>query len=401
MISNQARPYIEASVPVLQAHGLAITQVFYNNMLSAHPNLRHLFNEGNQASGIQQQALAAAVFAYAANIDNPDALAPVVSRIVHKHASLGITKAHYPIVGEHLIGAIAEVLGEAATPELLAAWVEAYGALADVLIQEEDRLYGEKQILAGDMMRVVVAKRVQDSDEVVSFYLEKEGGGSPGEFLPGQYISVKVFLMALGLSQMRQYSLSDSPEKDYWRISVKSERGDSVSPDGMVSNWLHSHLEPGDILDISPAYGDFTPDCASNDAIVLLSAGVGITPMLSALHSIAHIQPQRQVVFAHAALHADRHVHENEVSELVKGMPNALVHYFYDEFDAEGDSSYAVQGPMTVASFWDLSLAEAQVYMCGPKGFMLMVRNQLMDMDVPLTSIHREIFGPDLLEGLM
>lgn len=401
MISEQSRPYIKASVPVLKAHGLDITQVFYTNMLAAHPELRHLFNAGNQANGEQQQSLAAAVFAYAANIDNPDALTPVVSRIVHKHASLGVTKAHYPIVGEHLIGAIAEVLGEAASPELLAAWVEAYGALANVLIQEEDRLYAEKHMVAGDTMRVVVTQRVQESDDVVSFYLEKEGGGSPGAFLPGQYISVKVFLMETGLSQMRQYSLSDSPEKGYWRISVKGERGDAVSPDGMVSNWLHQYVELGDILDVSPAYGDFTPDCTSDAPIVLLSAGVGITPMLSALHSIAHLHPKCHVVFAHAALHADKHVHEQEVNELVLDMPNTRVHYFYDEFD-EGDASlYAEQGPMVVANLWDLTLAEAQVYMCGPKGFMQVVRNQLMDLDVPLTSIHREIFGPDLLEDLM
>src|SRR3954453_15435862 len=103
MVSPAARPYIDASVPVLREHGLAITRTFYRNMFAAHPELTNLFNMGNQASGAQQQSLASAVFAYAANIGNAQALGPVVTRIVHKHASVGIRADHYPIVGHHLL----------------------------------------------------------------------------------------------------------------------------------------------------------------------------------------------------------------------------------------------------------------------------------------------------------
>ena len=104
MVSAVARPYIDASVPVLREHGVTITRTFYRNMFAAHPELTNIFNMGNQANGSQQQSLAAAVFAYAANIDNADALGPVVSRIIHKHASVGIKAEHYPIVGRHLLG---------------------------------------------------------------------------------------------------------------------------------------------------------------------------------------------------------------------------------------------------------------------------------------------------------
>jgi nitric oxide dioxygenase len=103
MISDASRPYIDASVPVLRQHGLTITRLFYKNMFKAHPELTSLFNMGNQASGAQQQSLASAVFAYAANIGNPGALGPVVKRIVHKHVSVGIRAEHYPIVGHHLL----------------------------------------------------------------------------------------------------------------------------------------------------------------------------------------------------------------------------------------------------------------------------------------------------------
>src|SRR5690606_21219618 len=112
MLSTEARPYIDASVPVLREHGVTITRTFYKNMFTEHPELTNLFNMGNQANGSQQQSLASAVFAYAANYANPDVLAPVVSRIVHKHVSVGIRAEHYPIVGHHLLGAIQETLGE-------------------------------------------------------------------------------------------------------------------------------------------------------------------------------------------------------------------------------------------------------------------------------------------------
>jgi nitric oxide dioxygenase len=149
MISAASRPYIDASVPVLRAHGLAITTAFYRNLFAELPQMANLFNMGNQANGAQQQSLASAVFAYAANIGNPDALGPVVVRIMHKHVSVGVRAEHYPIVGRHLLGAIAEVLGEAATPALLAAWQEAYDSLARLFIDAERALYASAAIEPG------------------------------------------------------------------------------------------------------------------------------------------------------------------------------------------------------------------------------------------------------------
>jgi hemoglobin-like flavoprotein len=168
MISDASRPYIDASVPVLRQHGLAITRLFYKNMFKAHPELTRLFNMGNQASGVQQQSLASAVFAYAANIGNPGALGPVVKRIVHKHVSVGIRAEHYPIVGHHLLGAISDTLGDAATQPLLDAWKEAYNSLAKLLIAAEAEMYSTAGIQPGETrpMRVTEVKR--ESDNVMS-----------------------------------------------------------------------------------------------------------------------------------------------------------------------------------------------------------------------------------------
>ena len=192
MLSQQSRPYIDASVPVLREHGVTITRTFYKNMFAEHPELTNIFNMGNQASGAQQQSLASAVFAYAANIDNADALAPVVGRIVHKHASVGITASHYPIVGRHLLGAIQQTLGDAATPELLSAWAEAYGLLADALIDAERQLYAQAGIVPGELRDLVVTQVIDQSANVRSFVLQPQDQKPLMAFKPGQYISVEV-----------------------------------------------------------------------------------------------------------------------------------------------------------------------------------------------------------------
>lgn len=120
---------IKATVPVLVEHGQTITTVFYKNMLAAHPELNNIFNVPNQRNGHQTRALAGALFAYAANIDNLGALGPAVELICNKHASLYIQPEQYQIIGKHLIEAMGEVLGDALTPEIKEAWESLTGSL--------------------------------------------------------------------------------------------------------------------------------------------------------------------------------------------------------------------------------------------------------------------------------
>ncbi|MEO6117512.1 MAG: NO-inducible flavohemoprotein [Methylotenera sp.] len=401
MLSEAARPYIQASVPVLREHGLAITSTFYRNLFNAHPELNNLFNMGNQAQGVQQQSLAAAVFAYAANIDNLDVLTPVVSRIVHKHASLGIKAEHYPIVGHHLLGAIKETLGDAATEPLLEAWAEAYTMLADTLIAEEKRLYAESGVADGELSEFIVTQITQQSELVMSFLLTPADGKPLPAFQPGQYISVAVNFPD-GTRQLRQYSLSDAPDKPYLRISVKREDAKDESPSGQVSNWLHDHLKLNDRLQISQPFGDFTPDITSADPIVLISAGVGITPMMSTLNQLAISRPLHEVIFVHAARSKSHHSHTDDLDFAIEKMPNLKVVSFYNSVDAAGDfPDYVKEGEMQLAHLptWDLN--KTNIYLCGPTGFMQKQWQTLLDAGVPKNRLYKEVFGPDLLENLM
>jgi len=389
MISSASRPYIEASVPVLRAHGLAITTTFYKNIFAELPQLTNLFNMGNQANGSQQQSLASAVFAYAANIDNAAALGPVVNRIVQKHVSVGVRAEHYPIVGRHLLGAIAETLGDAATPPLLAAWDEAYNALAAIFIEAEKAMYAGAGIEPGQTRTMRVVDIAPQGKDVVAIRMVPVDGAPAPAFRPGQYLSVHVAFPD-GRRQIRQYSLSDAPRSDSLRISVKR--------DGEVSHWMHDHIEVGSELEVSPPFGDFMPDTESNEPVVLLSAGVGITPMIAALNRIAHVNPGRYVIFAHAARDAQHQAHLDDIAAARARMPNLQVITFHEE----GEKGAGVlAGRMELVALPSWPRAETDVYLCGPLGFMQSQWLALVGAGVPVTRLHREMFGPEALDHIL
>jgi nitric oxide dioxygenase len=401
MLSASARPLIAASIPVLREHGESIARCFYQRMFTAHPELKNLFNLGNQASGSQQQALASAVYAYAANIDNRAALAPVLSRIAHKHASVGITPAQYTIVGKHLLGAIAEVLDDAATPELLAAWDEAYWLLAVELIALEARLYQEAVHEPGKWREMRVIREEKVSDVVTSFYLHPVDGLPLPPFRPGQYVSVAVDVEAVRQRQLRQYSLSDAPGRNWWRISVKREGEEGSMPAGMVSTLLHDTVEVGNTLQVSPPFGDFVLDEDSNGPLVLLSAGVGVTPMVSMLNTVRHRQPSRRVVFAHAARNGRLHALKSDI-QAAADHPSLATAIFYEDPRPEDRPGvdYHYRGRMQVDLLPDTAMhSKADYYLCGPLPFMREQRRQLLDYGIDPTRIRYEVFGPDLLEG--
>ncbi len=393
MISPASRVYIDASVPVLRAHGVAITTTFYKNIFTEIPALTNMFNMGNQANGSQQQSLASAVFAYAANIGSPDKLGPVIERIVHKHVSVGVRAEHYPIVGRHLLGAIAQTLGEAANPELLAAWAEAYGVLAKVFIDAEQKLYASAGIEPGQTRAMRVDSVVRESADVIAIRMTPADGGAVPAYRAGQYLSVSVALPD-GRSQVRQYSLSDAPGANSLRISVKREQG-AGTPAGEVSHWIHHNVKQGSVLQVSPPCGDFAIDTESDQPLVLLSAGVGVTPMIAALNRIAQHNPQRRMIFAHAARDSAHHAHQADLAAAMAVMPNLQVVTFYETGDG------ALPGWMELARLPSWPRTETDVYMCGPLPFMQVQWQALVAAGVPAARLHREVFGPEALDHIL
>ncbi len=401
MLSAVSKPYIDASVPVLREHGVAITTAFYHNLFVEYPELKNLFNMGNQAQGTQQQSLAAAVFAYAANISNPEVLTPVISRIVHKHVSLGILPEHYPIVGRHLLGAIKEVLGEAATQPLLDAWAEAYGLLADTLIAYEKAIYERSPVAPGYLTKLKVKKVKQESELVRSFELVSIDGMPLTAFKSGQYVSIAIDFPN-GTRQLRQYSLSAAPSQSHYRITVKRESHLADKPAGQISNWLHDNLALNDTLLVGQPSGDFTPEADANETIVLISGGVGITPMVSTLLHLAEVNPLQKVIFAHATQSKKHYSHTEDILHATQLMPNLKVINFFMDVDNESKGTEnEFYGRMHLKHFPEWETGKAKFYLCGPVDFMKSMREQLLENGLEHKHIFKEVFGPDLLSELI
>lgn len=400
MLAPTIRQLVKATAPVLKEHGVALTRHFYARMFEHNPELKPIFNQGHQQSGSQQQALAMAVAAYAEHIEDPSVLAPVLTRIANKHVSLGIRAEHYPIVGRHLLASIREVLGaEAATDELIAAWAAAYGQLADALIGQESGLYNEAASQAGGWTGwrgfKVVRKRLE-SEEIMSLYLQPADGGGVPLYRPGQYTSVRVFVPALGMVQPRQYSLSAAPGGKTLRISVKRESAGELTPAGWVSNVLHDGVNEGDLLDLAPPMGEFFLHEDRSTPVVLISGGVGVTPMMAMLDQLLQQGSSREIRFIHACRHGGAHAFKAHVAHLVAEHPNlrAAVHYEHPRSEDVIGAGHDRTGRIDLSALGELILLpEADHYLCGPLPFMQAQAQSLQSLGVPADRIHMEVFG--------
>lgn len=389
---------IKSTVPVLEKHGETITTRFYQLMFGNHPELLNIFNHANQKQGRQQKALAGTVYAAAMYIDNLEVILPVVKQIAQKHRSLGIKPEHYPIVGKHLLLAIKDVLGNAATDEIIDAWAQAYNVIADAFISLEAELYHETENQNGGwegFRNFFVDRKVVESEVITSFYLKPEDNKGIAEFTPGQYISIKLEIAGEKFTHIRQYSLSDAPSKDYYRISVKREAG-TANPDGMVSNFLHDGVNQGDILKVSAPAGDFVLDTEKNTPVVLLSGGVGLTPMMSMLKTVVEVQPERKVTFVHATANGNVHALRDEVEE-VSNLENVTSYFFYDsptDEDRKNDR-FDIEGYVTLNWLKEkITIKDADFYFCGPVPFMKAINLSLKELGVNEERIHFEFFGP-------
>lgn len=386
MLPQETIDIIKSTVPVLEEHGQTITTVFYKNMFEAHPELLNIFNQVNQSQGRQQNALANLVYAAAANIDNLEAVLPAVVQVAHKHKSLNITPDQYPIVGYYLLGAIKEVLGDAATPEIIGAWGEAYEVIASIFIGIEKDMYVEAKEMDGGwetFKDFTIANKVVESDVITSFYLKPVDGKVLPSYKPGQYITLRVTIPGEEYLVNRQYSLSQSPTGDMYRISVKRE--DEFTPNGVMSVNLHLNMNIGDTVEVSVPAGVFHLDTESKNPVTLISGGVGITPLMSMYESIAKNTPDRPVAFLHSARTRAHQAFNDVLNTLNSSMASSTYSVLYSD---EGD------GFMTRDYLASNVLEGSDIYVCGPPPFLQSVMRDLYALGIPEEKVHFEFFGP-------
>lgn len=402
MLSDEQTAIIKQTVPVLQAHGETLTRHMYERMFRVNPEVRDYFNPAHQQSGSQQRALAGAILAYAQHIDDPAVLGDAVELIAQKHASLSILPAHYPIVGDNLLASIREVLGEAATDDVIDAWAAAYSILADIFIKREEQIYSTQEQAYGwqSFKPFAIDRRETSSENITSLYLKPVDGQPLAAHQPGQYVGIRVTLPD-GRLVVRNYSLSNAPGSACYRISVKREPAPAIdTPQGVFSNYLHDNLRAGDRVELSPPCGEFTLDVPGdqNKPLVFIAGGVGVTPLMSMLHAALERSVQsRPVVFIQGALNGAVHAFADELRELRERYPNLSAHVRYsapmdaDRSQARCDSEGFIDNELIDSMVDD---NDAAFYFCGPAPMLEHVNRLLRTRGTRDENIHYEFFGP-------
>ena len=392
MLDNRTIEIVKSTLPLLENAGVEVTDHFYKRMFSHNPELKDIFNLANQATGRQQFALFSAVAMYAKHIDDLGALGELVERVAHKHVSFDIQPDQYQIVGHHLIETLREMAPEEFTDEVADAWVQAYGLLAKVLIGREQDIYSEYQNKSGGWTgsRLFKVKdKKPESELVTSFTFVPVDGAEIANYQPGQYLAVKEKPEQAVNIEIRQYSISDKFNGESYRISVKRETQPRA---GLVSNHLHDTVQVGDHVELMPPTGDFYL-AHLDKPTVLISAGVGITPMMAMLGTLLENQTEQPTWFLHACENKNQHTYADQLKNVANQLDKLHYYYWYKQDDA--DDNQALTGLMQLDRLqFELPLTDGHFYICGPVGFMRFIKQQLLDLNVAADRIHYEVFGP-------
>jgi ferredoxin-NADP reductase/MOSC domain-containing protein YiiM/ferredoxin len=239
-------------------------------------------------------------------------------------------------------------------------------------------------------LRVAAVKR--ESMDVLSFVLEAEDRSALPPSLPGQFLVFKLQLDKDADPTLRSYSISGPSGEGTYRISVKRA-------DGVGSRYFHDHVHAGDMLQVSAPRGSFTL-AGGGKSVVLLSAGIGATPVLSMLHSLAEsaTKSAREVWWCYGARNGAEHPFAAEARVLLASLPHSHSFIAYskpEESDRPG-KDYNVSGRLSLSSLQQLQLPkEADFYLCGPTAFLSTLTAELKSWGVPASRIHSEIFGSE------
>ncbi|WP_417613986.1 NO-inducible flavohemoprotein [Oceanisphaera sp.] len=394
MLDSRTIEIVKSTVPLLESANTALTEHFYKRMFRDNPELKDVFNLSHQASGRQPAALFSAVLAYAKNIDNPAVLSSAVERIAQKHTGFSIQPAQYDIVGHHLLETIKELAPDAATPEVIDAWAQAYGALAGIFIGREEQIYQQSEQKTGGWrgQRAFVVKEKQvESEHITSFLLAPADGEAVLDFLPGQYLNLHLSSPKLAHKEIRQYSLCQAANGQDYRIAVKRE------PNGVASNFMHDEVQVGDTLQVLPPAGDFFMEVSTETPVVLISGGVGQTPMRAMLDQLIKHEHQADIHWLHACENGAQHAFKDHIQGLRQANANLTTHVWY-RTPGENDQpaeDYHADGLMDLSQIKDaITMDGAHYYFCGPMPFMAMVKEQLSAWGIEDSRLHYEVFGP-------
>jgi ferredoxin-NADP reductase/ferredoxin len=237
---------------------------------------------------------------------------------------------------------------------------------------------------------VTAAQR--ESASVRSFVLEPEDGDAPPGFLPGQFLTLKLEPAGAPAPLLRSYSLAAPADGRGYRIAVKRE------PGGLGSALLHDRVMVGDVLPVGAPRGSFTLDMDASGPVVLLSAGIGVTPVLAMLGALAQAASERSIWWVHGARSGGEHAFAAEARDLLSRLPAARSHVRYSRPGTEDRQGldFDETGRIDLDALFGLGVPrDANFYVCGPTGFLRELTAALLGWGVEPGRLHREVFGPE------
>jgi uncharacterized protein len=250
----------------------------------------------------------------------------------------------------------------------------------------------------------VVTGKVKESEEITSFYLKPQDGGEIPHFKPGQFLTIKLDLPERQQPVIRTYSLSDYTDGDYYRISIKRENTpkDLDVPPGIASNFMHDRIHEGSAIAIKPPSGKFFLDINKSIPAVLISNGVGITPMVSMAKACSQLNPSRHIWFLHGARNGDYHAFREEMAKVAANNPNLHLYYQYSRPRPEDEGHYRDRGYVDKDLLEKSVIPEiericgstdAEYFLCGSSAFMSSLLAGLKMLGVSENKISFESFG--------
>jgi ferredoxin-NADP reductase len=246
----------------------------------------------------------------------------------------------------------------------------------------------------------VINDKVPDSETITSFYLVSEDGEPLNPFLPGQFLPLRLDIPGQYKPVFRTYSLSDSPNADYYRLTIKREPAPPDKPEvypGVSSNYFHDHVDVGSKLLAKSPRGKFFLDPDKETPVALVSAGVGLTPLVSMLNAIVGAGSNRQTWFIHGSRNKREHALAEQVRQVAEENDNIQVHISHSNPLSEEivGRDYDDQGHVDIKLLKRLLPGkDFDFYLCGPAPFMKSLFDGLLDWGVPEVRIHYEFFGP-------
>jgi len=381
---------VAATAPVVAPKALDITKTFYSGMFKDYHSLLAYFNPAHNVpiSDQQPSALAASVVAYASNIrDLSPLLVPAgpVAAICHRHCALCILPPQYVVVHDNLMAAVGKILGDAVTPEIAAAWSEAVLFLAKACIDTEESLYKMAEQRSGGwsgMETFEVCEITEVTRDIKSFSFRAPQGsplaGQKFDFTEGQYLTLKVDPEGDGLTAPRHYTVTSPPGANFLQCTVKKLKG------GKVSTFLHEKVHVGDTVQLSAPFGIFTLE-SPKEPSVLMSAGIGVTPMVNFAKALGDS--------AKLMVHVDRTRESFAYRDLFADQLKVPLLEKFTQQQGLGRASPKALALETI----ERAGKDNNFYICGPPAWMEQVSAELQSAGAK--RVMTEVFGSQLAQS--